>query len=151
MLVYDSIRGQLVRLQAELLNILKRMVVTQRCTDFWAPWCIYLHDCLASRTLSGCVVAFILFCDEVEGCIGIYTDWHESKVEIFHQVQYGELTTFRKFAKWITRFAKDGVNWSNTLPEVARTRVHYAPMSVINGGIFPVGTHPLLADREFQV
>jgi hypothetical protein len=58
---YDSIRGQLVRLQAELLNILERMVVVQRRTNFRAPWCVYFHDCLASRTLSGCVVAFILF------------------------------------------------------------------------------------------
>jgi hypothetical protein len=72
-------------------------------------------------------------------------------VEIFHQVQYGELTTFRELAEWVTRFAKDGVNWSNVLPEVARTRAHYTPVSVINGGIFPVGTHPLLANQEFQV
>jgi hypothetical protein len=83
MLAYDSVWGQLVRLQAELLNILERMVVAQQRTDFWAPWCIYFYDCLVSRTLSGCVVAFILFCDEVEGCIGVYIDWHESKVEIF--------------------------------------------------------------------
>jgi hypothetical protein len=34
---YDSVRGQLVRLQAELLNILERMVVAQRRTNFWAP------------------------------------------------------------------------------------------------------------------
>jgi hypothetical protein len=83
---YDSIRGQLVRLQADLLIILERMVVAQRCTNFWAPWYVYFHDCLASRILSGYVVAFILFCDEVEGCIGVYIDWHESKAEIFHQV-----------------------------------------------------------------
>jgi hypothetical protein len=83
---YDSIRRQLVRLQAELLHILERMVVVQRRTNFWAPWCVYFHDCLASRILSGCVVAFILFNDEVEGCIGVYTDWHESKAEIFQQV-----------------------------------------------------------------
>jgi hypothetical protein len=38
--VYDSVRGQLVRLQAELLNILERMVVVQRRTNFWAPWCV---------------------------------------------------------------------------------------------------------------
>jgi hypothetical protein len=149
MLAYDSVRGQLVHLQAELLNILERMVVAQRHTNFWAPWCIYFHDCLASRTLSGCVVAFILFCDEVEGCIGVYTDWHESKAEIFHQVQYGELATFCELVEWITWFAKDRVNWSNALPKVARTRAHYAPVSVINGGIFPVETHTLLVDREF--
>jgi hypothetical protein len=71
---YDSVQGQLVHLQAELLNILEHMVVAQRRTDFWAPWCIYFHDCLALRTLSGCVVEFILFYDEVEGCIGVYTD-----------------------------------------------------------------------------
>jgi hypothetical protein len=141
--VYDSVRGQLVRLQAELLNILERMVVAQRRTNFWAPWCVYFHDCLASRTYSGCVVAFILFCDEVEGCIGVYTDWHKSKAEIFQQVRYGELATFRELAE-------DGVDWSNTLPEVARTRAHYALVSVINGGIFPVGTHPFLVDQEFQ-
>jgi hypothetical protein len=86
-----------------------------------------------------------------EGYIGVYTDWHESKAEIFHQVQYGELATFRELAEWVTRFAEDSVNWSNALPEVARTRVHYAPVSVINGSIFPVGTHPFLVDREFQV
>jgi hypothetical protein len=86
MSAYDSVRGQLVRFQVELLNILERMVVAQRRTNFWVPWCVYLHDCFASRTLSGCVVAFILFCDEVEGCIGVYTNWHKSKVEIFHQV-----------------------------------------------------------------
>jgi hypothetical protein len=136
MSAYDSVRGQLVRLQAELLNILERMVVAQRRTNCWAPWCIYFHDCLASRTLRGCVVAFILFYDEVEGCIGVYIDWHESKAEIFQQVRYGELATFRELAEWVTRFAKDGVNWSNALPEVARTRAHYAPVSVINGGIF---------------
>jgi hypothetical protein len=107
---YDSVRGQLVRLQAELLNVLERMVVAQRCTNFWAPCCIYFHDCLASRTLSGCVVAFILFCDEVEGCIGVYTDWQESKAEIFQQVQYGELATFRELAEWVTQFAEDGIN-----------------------------------------
>jgi hypothetical protein len=149
--VYDSVRGQLVRFQWELFNILKCVVVAQRRIDFWAPWCIYFHDCLAARNLSGCVVAFILFCDEVEHCIGIFTDWHEAKVEIFHQVRYGELTTFLGLVDWATRFAEDGVNWCNALPEVARTRAYYAPVSVINGGIFPVGTHPLLADREFQV
>jgi hypothetical protein len=149
MLAYDSVQGQLVRLQLELLNILERMVVAQRRTNFWASWCLYLHDCLASRTLSGCVVAFILFCDELEGCIGVYTDWHESKAEILHQVQYSELATFRELAKWVIRFAEDGVNWSNALPEVARTQAHYAPVSVINGGIFPVGIHPLLANQEF--
>jgi hypothetical protein len=52
---YDSIRGQLVRLQAELFNILERMVVAQRRTNFLAPWWVYFHDCLVSRTLSGCV------------------------------------------------------------------------------------------------
>jgi hypothetical protein len=67
------------------------------------------------------MVAFILFCNEVEGCIRVYTDWDESKVEIFHQVQYGELTTFLELAKCVTRFAKDGVNWNNVLPEIART------------------------------
>jgi hypothetical protein len=107
---YDSVRGQLVLLQAELLNMLERMVVAQRRTNFWASWYIYLHDCLASRTLSRCVVAFILFCNEVEGCIGVYTDWHKAKVEIFHQMQYGELTTFRELAEWVTWFAEDGVN-----------------------------------------
>jgi hypothetical protein len=122
------------------------MVVAQRRTNFWAPWCIYFHNCLASRTLSGCVVAFILFCYEVEGCIGVYTDWYESKAEIFHQVQYGKLATFCELAEWVTQFAEDSVNWSNALPEVARTRAHYTPVSVINGGIFPVGTHPLLAN-----
>jgi hypothetical protein len=66
-------------------------------------------------------------------------------------VQYSELTTFRELAEWVIRFAEDGVNWSNALPEVARTRAHYAPVSVINGGIFSMGTHPLLADQEFQV
>jgi hypothetical protein len=134
-----------------LLNILERVEVARRRIDFWAPWYIYFHDCLAARSLSGCVVAFILFCDEVESCIGVFTDWHEAKVEIFHQVQYDELTTFRELAEWITRFAEDGVNWSNALPETARTRAHYAPVTVINEGIFLVGTHPLLADQEFQV
>jgi hypothetical protein len=148
--IYDSVRGQLVHLQAELLNVLKRVVEAQRHANFWAPWCIYFHDCLAVRSLSGCVVAFILFCDEMESCIGVFTDWHKLKVEIFHQVQYGELTTFRERAEWVTRFAEDGVNWSNALPEVARTRAYYTPVSIINGGIFPVGTHPLLADQEFQ-
>jgi hypothetical protein len=122
------------------------VVVAQRRSDFWAPWCIYLHDCLAARSLGGCVVAFILLCDKVESSIGIFTDWHETKVEIFYQVQYGGLTTFRELAEWVTRFAEDGVNWSTTLPEVARTRAHYAPVSVINGSIFPVGTHSLLVD-----
>jgi hypothetical protein len=101
---YDSTRGQLVRLQAKLLNILERMVVAQRRTNFWVPWCVYFHNCLALRTLSRCVVAFILFCDEVEGCIGVYTDWHESKAEIFHQVQYGELATFHELVEWVNRF-----------------------------------------------
>jgi hypothetical protein len=44
-----------------------------------------------------------------------------------------------------------GVKWNNALPEVARARAHYALVSIINRGIFPVGTHPLLADLEFQV
>jgi hypothetical protein len=149
--VYDSVWGQLVCSHWELLNILECVVVAQRRSDFWAPWCIYLHDCLAARSLSGCVVAFILFCDKVESYIGVFTDWHKAKVEIFHQVQYGELTTFHELAEWVTRFAEDGVNGSNVLPKVARTRAHYAPVSVINEGIFPVGIHPLLADQEFQV
>jgi hypothetical protein len=72
-------------------------------------------------------------------------------VEIFQQVQYGELTTFLGLANWATRFAEDGVNWNNALPEGARTRAHYVPMSVIDGGSFPVGTHPLLVDQDFQV
>jgi hypothetical protein len=110
MSVYNSVWGQLVRFQLELLNILERVVVAQRRPDFWAPWCIYLHDCLAARNLSGCVVAFILFYDEVEHCIRVFTDWHEVKVEIFHQVQYGELTTFLGLADWATRFAEDGMN-----------------------------------------
>jgi hypothetical protein len=62
-----------------------------------------------------------MFCDKVEGCIGVYTDCHESKAEIFHQVQYGELATFRELTEWVIRFAEDGVNWNNALPEVART------------------------------
>jgi hypothetical protein len=66
-------------------------------------------------------------------------------------VQYGELATFHELAEWVTRFTEDGVNWNNTLPEVARTRAYYAPVSVINGGIFPVGIHPFLVDQEFQV
>jgi hypothetical protein len=121
MLVYDSVRGQLVRLQAELLNILEHVEVARRRIDFWVPWCIYFHDCLVARSLSGCVVVFILFCDEVESCIGVFTDWNEAKVEIFHQVQYGELTTFRELAEWVTQFAEDGVNWNNVLPKVTRT------------------------------
>jgi hypothetical protein len=119
--VYDSVQGKLIRFQVELLNILEHVEVARRRIDFWAPWCIYFHDCLAARSLSGCVVAFILFCDEVESCIGVFTDWYETKVEIFHQIQYGELTTFRELAKWVTQFVEDGVNWNNTLPEVART------------------------------
>jgi hypothetical protein len=148
--VYDSVRGQLVRFQLELLNILECVVVAQRRFDFWALWYIYLHDCLATRNLSGCVVAFILFCDEVEYCIGVFTDWHEAKGEIFHQVQYGELTTFLGLADWATQFAEDGVNWNNPLPEGTRTRAHYAPVSVIDGGSFLVETHPLLVNRDFQ-
>jgi hypothetical protein len=27
------------------------------------------------------------------------TDWHESKAEIFHQVQYSELATFHELAE----------------------------------------------------
>jgi hypothetical protein len=82
--VYDSVWVQLVRFQLELFNILERVVVAQRHSDFWAPWCIYLFDCLAARNLSGCIVAFILFCDEVEHYIGVFTYWHEAKGEIFH-------------------------------------------------------------------
>jgi hypothetical protein len=147
--VYDSIWGQLVCFQLELFNILERMLVAQRHFDFWAPWCIYLHDCLAARNLSGCIVAFILFCNEVEHCIGIFTDWHEAKVEIFHQVEYSELTTFLGLADWATQFAEDGVNW-NAFLEGTRTRAHYAPVSIIDGGSFAVGTHPLLVNRDFQ-
>jgi hypothetical protein len=69
---------------------------------------------------------------------------------IFHQVQYGELTTFLGLADWATRFAEDGVNWNNALLEGARTRAHYPPMSVIDGSSFPVETHPLLVNRDFQ-
>jgi hypothetical protein len=134
--VYDSVQGKLIRFQVELLNILEHVEVARRRIDFWAPWCIYFHDCLAARSLSGCVVAFILFCDEVESCIGVFTDWYETKVEIFHQIQYGELTTFRELAKWVTQFVEDGVNWNNTLPEVARTWAYYVLVSIINGGIF---------------
>jgi hypothetical protein len=53
--------------------------------------------------LGGCIVAFILFCDEVEHYIGVFTDWHKAKVEIFHQVQYGELIIFLELANWITQ------------------------------------------------
>jgi hypothetical protein len=120
----------------------------QRC--FWAPWCIYLHDYLAASSLSGCIVAFILFCDEVEHYIGVFTDWYKAKVEILHQVHYGELTTFLGLADWATRFAEDGVNWNNVLPEGTRIRAHYAPALVIDGGSFPVGIHLLLINRDFQ-
>jgi hypothetical protein len=95
-------------------------------------------------------VAFILFYDEVEHCIGVFTDWHEVKVEIFYQVQYGELTTFLGLADWAIRFAEDDVNWNNALPEDARTRAHYTSVSVIDGSSFPVGTHSLLVNRDFQ-
>jgi hypothetical protein len=94
-------------------------------------------------------VAFILFCDEVEHYIEVFTDWHEAKVEIFHQVQYGGLTTFLGFANWITQFAKDGVNWNNALPDGARSRSYYALVSVIDGGEFPVGPHLLLINQHF--
>jgi hypothetical protein len=95
-------------------------------------------------------VAFILFCDEVEYYIEVFTNWYKAKVEIFHQVQYSELTTFLGLADLATRFAEDGVNWNNALPEGARTRAHYAPVSVIDGGSFPVGTHLLLVTQDFQ-
>jgi hypothetical protein len=147
--VYDSVRGHLVCFQLELLNILERVVVVQQRSDFWAPWCIYLYGCLVARNLSGCVVTLILFCDEVEHCIGVFTNWHEAKGEIFHQVLYSELTTFLGLADWATRFAEDGVNWNNALPEGARTRAYYTPVSVINGGSFPIGTHHLLVNRDF--
>jgi hypothetical protein len=84
--IYNSIWGQLIHFQLELFNILERVVVAQQRSNFWAPWCIYLHDCLTARNLSGCVVAFILFCDEVKHCIGVFTDWYEAKVEILYQV-----------------------------------------------------------------
>jgi hypothetical protein len=83
--IYDSVRGQLVHLQTELLSILERVEVARRRINFWAPWCIYFQDCLATRSLSRCVVAFILFCDKVESCIGVFSNWHEAKGEIFHQ------------------------------------------------------------------
>jgi hypothetical protein len=53
-------------------------------------------------TLVDVLLLFILFYDEVESCIGIFTNWHEAKVEIFHQVQYSELITFRELAEWVT-------------------------------------------------
>jgi hypothetical protein len=96
--VYDSIRRQLIRIQFKRLRIFERVVVVHRRSDFWVPWCIYLHDCLVATDLGGYIVAFILFCDEVEHCIGVFTDWYKAKVEIFHQVQYGELTTFLRLA-----------------------------------------------------
>jgi hypothetical protein len=86
----------------------------------------------------------------VEHCIGVFTNWHKVKVEIFHQAQYGELTTFLGLADWATRFAEDGVNRNNALPEGARSRAHYVPVLVIDGGSFPVGTHSLLINRDFQ-
>ena len=82
-------------------------------------------------------MAFILFCDEVEHCIEVFTDWYEAKVEIFHQVQYGELTTFLGFANWVTQFAEDSVNWNNALPDGARCQSHFVPVLVIDGGEFP--------------
>jgi hypothetical protein len=86
MLVYDSIRRQLVRIQSEFLNIFERVVVVRQRSDFWVPWYIYLHDCLVAIDLGRCIVAFILFCDEVEHCIGVFIDWHKIKIEVFHQV-----------------------------------------------------------------
>ena len=94
----------------ELLGILERVVIARRHTQFWALWCIYFHDYLATRNLSECVVAFILFCDEVQHCVGVFTDWHKSKMEIFQEVKYGELATFLDLANWVTRLAEDGVN-----------------------------------------
>jgi hypothetical protein len=95
-------------------------------------------------------VAFILFCDEVEHCIGVFTDWYETKVEIFHQVQYGELITFPGLANWVIRFVEYGVNWNNAFPDGAWSRSHYAPVSVIDGGEFLVGPHPLLINQHFR-
>jgi hypothetical protein len=148
--VYDSIRGQLICIQFELLNIFEHVVVVRRRSDFWVPWCIYLHDCLVATDLSGCIVAFNLFCDEVEHCIKVFTNWHEAKVEVFHQVQYGELTTFLGLANWVNRFAEDGMNWNNALPDGTRSRSHFAPVSVIDGGEFPGGSHPLLTSQHFR-
>jgi hypothetical protein len=150
MLVYDSIRGQLICIQFELLSIFERVVVVRQCSNFWILWCIYLHDRLVAMDLGGCIVAFNLFRDEVEHCIGVFTDWHKAKVEIFHQIQYSELTTFLGFANWVTQFAEDGVNWNNTLSDDARSRSHYTPVSVFDGGEFPVGFHPLLINQHFR-
>lgn len=137
--------------QGELLYILERVVVTQRCTDFQALWCIYLYGCLVAKKISGCVIAFILFCNEVEYYIGVFTDQHEAKVEIFHEVQYGKLATFLVLANWATRFLENNMNWNHTLLEGTRIRTYYVFVAVINRGIYLVGIHPLLTDQEFQV
>ena len=97
------------------------------------------------------MVAFILFCDEVQRCVGVFTNWHESKAEIFQQVKYSELAIFSNLPNWVTWFAEDGINWNHVIPKGTRTRSHYAPMAVNHGGIFSVGIHLLLADQEFQV
>jgi hypothetical protein len=95
-------------------------------------------------------MAFILFCDEVEHYIGVFTDWHEAKVEVFHQVQYGELTTFLGLANWVNWFAEDGINWNNALPDGARSRSHFARVLVIDGGEFSIGSQPLLTNQHFR-
>ena len=95
---YDLVRGHLVHIQEVLLGILECVVVTQRRDQFWAPWCIYLHDCLAARRLSGCMVAFTLFCDEVQRCVGVFNDWHIAKHELFLEMEASGVSTFADLA-----------------------------------------------------
>jgi hypothetical protein len=56
----------------------------------------------------------------------------------------GELTGFLGLVNWVIQFIENGVNWNNALLDGVRSRSHYAPVSIINGGEFSVGTHPLL-------
>ena len=93
---------------------------------------------------------FYFICDKTEHCIKIFTDWHEAKVEAFHQIQYGELITFLGLANYVNWFVKNGVNWNDALPDGVRSRSHFIAMLVIDGGKFPVEFHPLLTNQHFR-
>lgn len=61
----------------------------------------------------------------------------------------GMLTTFLGLVDWATGFAEYSVNWNKALLEGAKTRAHYASMSIIDGGSFPIRTHPVLLNQDF--
>jgi hypothetical protein len=133
MLVYNNIRGQLVHIQFELLTFL---------SSWW--WC----DGVMTSGYHGVFISMTALLQRIlVGALWLLFYLHRlarGKDKDISPSSVGELTGFLGLVNWVIQFIENGVNWNNALLDGVRSRSHYAPVSIINGGEFSVGTHPLL-------